>query len=85
MNNIIKRIFVIIFSVLIINSCSNGGWSRADKTEFIDNCVVGATGSMTKSEAKKYCNCVLDELMDDYDTPEDAVYADIYSYAFKCL
>tara|TARA_X000000368_G_scaffold17723_1_gene13962 strand:+ start:2253 stop:2510 length:258 start_codon:yes stop_codon:yes gene_type:complete len=84
-NNIIKSISVIIFSVLLISSCSNSGWSRTDKTEFIDNCVDGATGTMTKSEAKKYCNCVLDKLMVDYDTPEDAVYADVYAYALKCL
>ena len=85
MDNLIKSLSVIIFSVLLINSCSNSGWSRADKTEFIDNCVIGISGSMTSSEAKKYCNCVLDELMDDYDTPEDAIYADTYSYALKCL
>tara|TARA_Y100001970_G_scaffold207450_1_gene252732 strand:- start:3962 stop:4246 length:285 start_codon:yes stop_codon:yes gene_type:complete len=85
MNNLIKSFSVIIFSVFLINSCSNSGWSRADKTEFIDNCVIGASGGMTESQAKKYCKCVLDELMDDYDTPEDAAYADIYSYAFKCI
>tara|TARA_X000000368_G_C23045994_1_gene719144 strand:+ start:153 stop:410 length:258 start_codon:yes stop_codon:yes gene_type:complete len=85
MNNLIKSLSIIIFSVFLINSCSNSGWSRAEKTEFIDNCVIGASGGMTASEAKKYCKCVLDELMDDYDTPEDALYADTMSYALKCL
>ena len=40
---------------------------------------------MTSSQAKKYCNCVLDDLMDGYDNPEDALNADLYSYALKCI
>ena len=84
MNNIIKSFFV-IFSVLFIMSCSGGGWSKTDQTEFMENCVSGAMGSMTRSEAKTYCDCALDALMDDYDTAEDAVNADLYSYAIKCL
>ena len=84
MNNIIKSFFV-IFSFLFIMSCSGGGWSKTDQTEFMENCVSGAVGSMTKSDAEKYCDCVLDDLMDDYDTPEDALSADLYSYAVECV
>ena len=84
MNNIIKS-FLVIFSVLLIASCSGGGWSKTDQTEFMDNCVIGATGSMTKSQAEEYCDCVLDDLMDDYDTAEDALSADLYSYAVECV
>ena len=36
-------------------------------------------------DAEKYCDCVLDDLMDDYDTAEDALSADLYSYAVECV
>jgi hypothetical protein len=60
-------------------------WSKTDQTVFIDNCVDGASVSMTRSEASKYCNCVLNDLMEDYDTPEDALNVDAFSYAIECL
>ncbi|MBT4706296.1 MAG: hypothetical protein HN636_04200 [Cryomorphaceae bacterium] len=61
------------------------GWSPTEKSEFIESCVDGASGSMTRSEASKYCNCVLNDLMEDYDTPEDALNVDVFSYAIECL
>ena len=85
MKKLMKIISIMILSAFMINSCSGGGWPKADKKAFLDNCVSEASRNMASSQAKKYCNCVLDDLMDDYDNPEDALNADLYSYALKCL
>tara|TARA_B110001454_G_C12442464_1_gene318466 strand:+ start:167 stop:517 length:351 start_codon:yes stop_codon:yes gene_type:complete len=76
-------IILLIFSLL--SNQNSSGWSKTEQTVFIDNCVDGASGSMTRSEASKYCNCVLNDLMEDYDTPEDALNVDVFSYAIECL
>ena len=67
------------------NSSKSSGWSPTDKSEFIESCVDGAVGSMSIPEATKYCNCVLDNLVADYDTPEDALDVDVFLYAIDCL
>ena len=81
-----KKIMVLItISIFAISSCASGGWSKADNDAFLDECVTGAEGTLSSSEAKRYCNCVLNDLMDDYDNPTDALSADLYSYALECL
>ena len=80
-----KIIIFITISIFALSSCSSGGWSKADKDAFMDECVGGAEDMLSSSEAKRYCKCVLGDLMDDYNTPEDALSADLYTYALECL
>ena len=82
---IIILTLIFALSYLLIGYLFNSGWSRSEKNEFIDNCVINASEQMSSSQAKKYCKCVLDELMDEYDAPEDVMYSDTYSYTLECL
>ena len=46
-------------------------WSAADQQEFLDNCVPGASKSLTPRAGKDYCNCMLQKLMKEYPDSKD--------------
>ena len=74
-----------IIILLIFYLLSSSGWSKNEQTVFIDNCLDTVSESMTRSEANKYCNCLLNDLMEDYDTYKDALNVDFFSYAIECI
>ena len=42
------------------------GWSDADKSEFMDNCIPTANRSLGPNGANDYCDCLLKKLMQEY-------------------
>lgn len=71
-----KILFAFAISAALV-SCSSGGgskkatWSDADKTSFSTECVNGASAAMGADGAQKYCDCMLQKLMDKYPKAED--------------
>lgn len=78
----------LLSALFILNSC--GGkkkWPDADQKAFMDSCVPGAAENPS-IDANKYCNCMLEKIMDKYPNPKDAekmTMADMMSDAEKCL
>lgn len=61
---------LLVMTIMMI-SCKGGGWSKAEKDAFVDNCVPGASEN-PEIDAEKYCNCMLDKVMEKYPKAEDA-------------
>ena len=72
---------IFLFTLLYLLS----GWSIKEQNVFIDDCVDGVTRNITHSEALKLCNCILDDVMEDFNNPNDALNADFWSYTLECL
>ena len=64
------KISIIFILTSLILSCSTGEkWSRNEASIFVDNCThmeMQEKTSSTKKAAKKYCQCLLDYLQDQY-------------------
>jgi hypothetical protein len=66
-----KRLFVCCAVMFALSSCG-GGWSSAQKDEFVKTCTSAATGGMGEAKAKDYCNCMLPKVEKKYPNPNDA-------------
>lgn len=53
---------------------TSADWGSAEKDAFLTNCISSAQqgGTLTQAVATKYCNCMLDYLIDRYPNPLDA-------------
>jgi hypothetical protein len=51
---------------------SNGGWTKAERTTFLETCVENAKVNVTESRAKTYCSCMQKKIESKYDSYDDA-------------
>lgn len=55
------------------NNNSGGGWTQANVTEFVSNCVTSAAnGGMQTGTAQTYCDCMQRHIEKMYPNPQDA-------------
>lgn len=45
---------------------SSGGWSSSEKRQWSKMCVDPLVESLGETKAEKYCDCVLDKIMEKY-------------------
>lgn len=57
--------FIYIFVLLSVLSCSHSPWSKEDKKAFLTDCI-------TEGGSKSYCECYMENVMQQYPIKEDA-------------
>jgi hypothetical protein len=93
-----KQLLLFAFSLFVFCACSNSdkvtpkstGWDETNKTEFMEQCFVGAVKEFKKDtiKAKAYCACMLSKIEDRYPVPDSAgtmSYNDMTILARACL
>jgi len=71
---------LVIVSLLILPSCgeeskATDSWPTSEKEGFITECVENM--NEPGIDAEDYCNCMLDKVIKEYPTPEDALKIDM--------
>ncbi len=69
-----KKLIFILSAITFFIACNDnktggimgGGWSASDKEKWMNDCTPGLVSSMSEDVAKKYCNCVLEQLEKKY-------------------
>lgn len=63
-------------------------WPKEEKEAFIKSCIKNAKTNMTDEDAKAYCDCMLEKVIEKYPTPEQATKLsteEAQKMAVKCL
>jgi hypothetical protein len=68
-----KKVFIslLIVAAFAFTAC-NGGWTSAEKDNFMNSCTGGLKGVIEDDIAKKYCECSLEKLEKKYPTAKEA-------------
>lgn len=67
-----KRCFLCLFLIISCTSCKNT-WDSETRNMFKQSCVEEATWAASPQQANKYCDCVLERMMDKYPQFSDAM------------
>jgi hypothetical protein len=70
-----KMKILIILALFVANSfsCNNSkGWAKSEREKFVSDCVSEAQKSISNSEAKSYCACMLPKIEAKYPSYADA-------------
>ena len=69
-----KTILITFLLSVTFISCNNSesGFSQEFKDNFMRECVKNAIAGLSNSEAERYCNCVLGEVMTKYNSGSEA-------------
>lgn len=70
----------IIAALFLLAACSSGGskktaksaWPEDQQKAFMENCTNTAQNGMDPDQAQKYCDCMLQKMMDKYPDVNDA-------------
>ncbi len=69
-----KLLLTILSATVIISSCT-GGWSDAQRKQFVKECADAAAAGMGQEQANSYCSCMVQKLEAKYPNYTDAAKA----------
>lgn len=77
-----------ILAGLILGSCTRG-WTTTDEQQFTGGCLKGAFNDMDSTKARRYCDCMLQQLKQRYPNAGDLKYAKadtaLYRLGKQCM
>ncbi len=83
-----KLSIIIILAGSILGSCARG-WTTSDEQQFTGGCLKGAFNDMDSTKARKYCDCMLQQLKQRYPDANDLKYAKadtaLYRLGKQCI
>lgn len=66
------KIYLLSLSFLFFCNGNNNDWSQEEKNAFMQNCIKNASQNLDVDSANNYCSCMLEKIIEEYPTPEEA-------------
>lgn len=85
------KIFLAIFSIVLICFSCKRKWTEKDKSEFVSACLATAVkdSNIGERSAREYCHCLIEKVVEKYPNARDVQYIkydkDIVTISRACL